>query len=280
MAFTFSKMFALLDILFLIPRQPERRSCWLQVAVTLLSTMGLSVYSYNSAFLVELKAPTKKTPKTWHIASATLFPQLEHCGSCRPSSLRPSTGASGTDFFFSSHKKWCNRKWGEVKGLQAKLSLNMNCPRGQTFRSRRAWGFLCSWHDNLSANGTARPIVPLIVCLGPLHTAAGMCNLGSSFWQIASWTRQRGATERLILSAGHMGSEGGWVKLIQTCQTVHAVPESFFTWLSVHLNREQGQWFIHYSEDILAQYSREAYFIDVHKLLHNWFLKKVNKYIY
>lgn len=140
--------------------------------------MELSVYSYNSAFA----CGAKNLPQPL----ARCFPSLNTVGwsACRGRSRREGTA------FFSPYKNKdvteTEEKWKANK--QSYLTLS------------RAWGFLCRWHDNLSANGTARPIVSLIVCLRPLHAAAGMCNLGSNFWQIARWTRQSGGPERLILS--------------------------------------------------------------------------------
>lgn len=217
--------------------------------------MGLSVYLYNSAFLVKQKSSPPK--KTCHPASATLFPQLEHTGlDCGPRQ-EPREEDS---LFLSNMNNDVTESEEKWKAFHAKLSLNMNSPRSQTFCLRRAWGFLCRWHDNLSANGTARPIVSLIVCLRPSHAAAGMCNLGSNFGQIACWTRQRGASDRLIPSVGHMENEGSSVKLIRIwlypCQIVPAVNCLCCMILEflMHLNSEQKHWFIHIQRGFMCSW--------------------------
>lgn len=82
----------------------------------------------------------------------------------------------------------------------------------------RAWGFLYRWHDNLSANGTASPIVSLIVCRRPSQLQAFLI-WGPIF--LTDW-----ASERFILPAGHMQNDGSLVKvnkmLLYPCQIIHA----------------------------------------------------------
>lgn len=146
-----------------------------QTVVTLLHTKGLPVYSYNGAFLV-----AQIPPKTWHPASAMLLPQYGHYGSAAvDGNLRMNNDVT---------------EGGRRRGGPLSKALALH-----EFSSRlhRVWGFLYCWHDNLSANGTARPIVSLIVCSRPLRTAASLCNLGSNFLtdcmlNNAAWSPQKG----------------------------------------------------------------------------------------
>lgn len=72
-----------------------------------------------------------------------------------------------------------------------------------------AWGFLYRWHDNLSANRTARAVVLLIVCLSPLHTAAVVwALLGTNFVQLHA---ERGSKDNLRM----VDPLSGWDKDVE-----------------------------------------------------------------
>lgn len=97
------KTFSFLSILFLIRRHAAGATVLLvwfrvQAAVTLLSTMGLSVYSHNSSLLVELKS--LKNP-AWTDGQQP----------------RSAASAGRWQAFFSFMNNDVNRTWGEVKGL-------------------------------------------------------------------------------------------------------------------------------------------------------------------
>lgn len=132
---------------------------------------GLKRLSHSSAqwsclftcTIVHLLVELKLSPSLRHVVSPAWT---------QWASLRAAAGAVGRGqlFFFPYKNK-------DVTETEEKWKAN----KQSYLATSRAWGFLCRWHDNLSANGTARPIVSLIVCLRPLHAAAGMCNLGSNF---------------------------------------------------------------------------------------------------
>lgn len=132
---------------------------------------GLKRLSHSSAqwsclftcTIVHLLVELKLSPSLRHVVSPAWT---------QWASLRAAAGAVGRGqlFFFPYKNK-------DVTETEEKWKANKQSYLATSW----AWGFLCRWHDNLSANGTARPIVSLIVCLRPLHAAAGMCNLGSNF---------------------------------------------------------------------------------------------------